>query len=144
MAYENTKVVTRQNASEADKAVSTADVYVSNSRFLKAADLKGKSVVVEIEGYELGAVGDPPKPQIILHFKDREKVLGLNVGNKEAIEGHTGSRNPFDWLGWKIRLFTTMDSFQGRQFECIRISREFSEPPVTAASENSADDVINF
>src|SRR5215475_3476235 len=112
---ENTKVITRANATEADKAVNTADICPSTSPFIKAVDLKGKPVVVEIEGYEVGTVGDPPKKQIILHFKDREKVLGLYVGNREAIEGHTGSRNPYEWLGWKIRIFPTTDTFNGKK-----------------------------
>ena len=140
---ENTRVITRANATEADKAVNTADVCPSNSRFLKAADLKGKSVVVEITGYEIGTVGDPPKPQIILHFKDREKVLGLNLGNREAIEAHTGSRNPYDWLGWKIRLYVTTDTFNGRKFDCVRVSREFAEAP-EESGKDSSDDVVNF
>jgi len=134
MANENVRVITRENATAADKAARTTVLVPSGSRFLKASDFKSKSMIVTISGYEVATVGDPPKPQIVLHFGDLDpalegKVLGLNVGNRQVIEGHTGSKTPFELLDWKIRLYTTVATFNGQKFDVIRVSDEWAEGP---------------
>ena len=45
------------------------------------------------------------------------------------IEGHTGSKTPFELLDWKIRLYTTVATFNGQKFDVIRVSDEWAEGP---------------
>lgn len=107
------------------------DIYKSSSSFLKAADIKGYRPVVEIEDFEIGEVGAEKKPQVILKFKDKEKKLGLNKTNAERLWVLSGSKNPADWVGGKVRLFVDPSvEFQGKKVEAIRISQEFWEEPL--------------
>ena len=103
------------------------DIYTSTSNFLKVDDLAGNRVVVEIESFKVAEVGDEHKKQIVLTFKGKEKVLGLNKTNAEQIAQLTGTGDPNEWLGCKIKLKPAMTSFQGKDTPCIRISDEFFE-----------------
>jgi len=111
------------------------DIYKTESRFLKAADLKTEKgfakVVVEISDSEIVS-GNDGKSQIVLHFKDKEKVLGLNKINAERIAAHTGSRNSDDWNGWKIRLYVEkVQKPDGSLVDGIRVSSEYCEEPAS-------------
>lgn len=108
--------------------ISIDDVYVGSSRFLRAADLQGNRVVVEIAKFELAELQDGKK-QVVLHFKGKEKVLGLNVTNSSRIAMLIGSKFPDDWIGHKIKLYPTKDQMQGKQVDCIRVSEEYHEAP---------------
>lgn len=111
-------------------SVNINDLYVSNNKYLRAADLKGNRVVVEIAGYSVETMksdsGD--KPQVVLSFTGKEKVLGLNKTNAQRIAAHSGSFEPDAWIGAKIKLIPTTTEFQGREVECIRVSDEYFEP----------------
>ncbi len=120
------------------------EIYTSTSNFLKVDDLNGHRVVVEIESFKVAEVGDEHKKQIVLTFKGKEKVLGLNKTNAEQIAQLTGSGDPNEWLGCKIKLKPAMTQFQGKDTPCIRISDEFFEPapnrPAPAAVRAMDDD----
>lgn len=106
------------------------DIYSSTSKYLKHDDLQGNRVVVEIASYTIDEMksDEGNKKQVVLHFKGKEKVLGLNKTNAERIAVHTGSKNPEDWIGCKIKLYPSKTQFQGREVDCIRVSEEFFEP----------------
>jgi hypothetical protein len=110
--------------------VNINDIYSSSNKFLRAADLKGNRVVVEINGFTIETMksdgGD--KQQVVLSFTGKEKVLGLNKTNAQRIAAHAGSYDPADWTGAKIKLIPTTTEFQGREVDCIRVSDEFFEP----------------
>ena len=138
------------------------EIYNSGSKYLRHDDLKGNRVVVEIESYSIDTMKSDDgndKKQIVLHFTGKEKVFGLNKTNAERIAVHTGSRNPDDWIGCKIKLYPSKTQFQGREVDCIRVSEEFfeaasdgpdfgdSKPKTSAAPKQSApveDDEIPF
>ena len=124
------------------------EIYTSTSNFLKVDDLAGHRVAVEIESYEIKEVGEERKKQIVLKFKGKEKVLGLNKTNAEQIAQLTGTGDPDEWLGCKIKLKPSMTQFQGKDTPCIRISDEFFEPApnrtAPAASIAPNDDEIPF
>lgn len=105
------------------------DIYSSTSKYLKHDDLQGNRVVVEIASYTIDEMksDEGSKKQVVLHFKGKEKVLGLNKTNAERIAVHTGSKNPEDWIGCKIKLYPSKTQFQGREVDCIRVSEEFFE-----------------
>ena len=127
-------------------AYDISEIYKSNSQFLKAVDIKGYKPVVEIEDFEIGEVGAEKKPQIILTFKGKDKKLGCNKTNAERLWVLSGSKNPADWIGGKIRLFVDPSvQFQGKQVEAVRISQEFWEPPQrkSAAAATAAKSPAN-
>ena len=124
------------------------EIYTSTSNFLKVDDLAGHRVVVEIASYEVKEVGEEHKKQIVLSFKGKEKVLGLNKTNAEQIARLVGSDDADLWIGCKIKLKPAMTTFAGKDTPCIRISDEFFEPApnrtAPAASIAPSDDEIPF
>jgi hypothetical protein len=54
----------------------------------------------------------------------------------------TGTGDPDEWLGCKIKLKPAMTQFQGKDTPCIRISDEFFEaaPNRTAPASIAPDD----
>ncbi len=130
-------------------SVNINDIYTTTSKFLRAEDLKGNRVVVTIESFSIETMksdnGD--KQQVVLKFEGKEKILGLNKTNAQRIAAHSGSFNPADWIGAKIKLIPTKTDFQGKEVDCIRVSDEFFEPApgkVTAVVDVRPDDEIPF
>jgi hypothetical protein len=106
------------------------------SKYLKAADLKGKACVATIEGalYETlkGLDGNETK-KIVLHFKNAQKTLPLNVTNFDAVCDVTGCPDTEDWLGQRIELYPAKTTMGGKTTDCIRIRRPSASRPAAAA-----------
>jgi hypothetical protein len=104
-------------------------------RFLSAEDLKGKSVVVEIEEERLEELTDTngkTANKSVLSFVGKEKKLVLNATNWDSIVEITGCEDSRDWPGNKVELYPTTTLMAGRKVDCIRI-RKPSSRPVAAA-----------
>ena len=75
------------------------------SKYLKAADLKGKACVATIESAPYvtlkGLDGNETK-KIVLHFKAAQKTLPLNATNSDAVCDATGCPDTDDWPGQRI------------------------------------------
>jgi hypothetical protein len=123
------------------------------SKYLKAADLKGKAYVATIESapYEtLQSLDGKETQKIVLHFKNAEKTLPLNVTNFDAVCDATGCSDTEDWPGQRIELYPTRTTMGGKAVDCIRIrppsaSRQKPAavpPPPPPADEGS--DAIPF
>ena len=103
-------------------------------RFLSAEDLKGKSVVVEIEEECLEELTDTNGKTVNksgLSFVGKEKKLVLNATNWDSIVEITGCEDSRDWPGHKVELYPTTTLMAGRKVDCIRIRRP---PPRLAAA----------
>jgi hypothetical protein len=133
------------------------------SKYLKAADLKGRPLVVEIaeaptETFKTGGGGEDRKT--VLHFHGgRVKPLPLNMTNWDAVADIAGDDTD-RWPGTQIEVFPTTTEMKGKIVDCIRIrptaQREFAWPPATgkpsraaadnggAASRDDMDDTIPF
>lgn len=105
-------------------------VYSSNSEYLKAEDLKKRSVAVVIEAAELKEIGKDRK--IVLYFRGKDKSLPLNKTNANAV-AYLYGQNTDAWIGRAIELYPTLADYQGRQVEAIRV-----RPPSAAAARQSA------
>jgi len=106
------------------------------SRYLKAADLKGKPRTVTIESapYEtLKSLDGKEMQKIVLHFKNTEKSLPLNVTNFDAVCDATGYPDSDDWPGQRIELYPTKTTMGGKTTDCIRIRRPSASRPAAAA-----------
>jgi len=93
------------------------------SKFLKAADLKGRRVTVVISEVSMREVGDnenEEKP--VCYFEGKTKGLVLNKTNASMIaEICDDSWETDDWVGASIILFATKVDFQGRRVDALRV-----------------------
>ena len=104
------------------------------SKYLAAADLAGRTVVVVIDSILVERVSEEPKKDLpVLYFRDKNKGLALNKTNATTIEGMHGDEMD-DWIGKRISLWPTQTEFNGRAVPCIRV-RLGSTQPVAEAEE---------
>lgn len=106
------------------------------SKYLKAADLKGKAHTVTIESapYEtLKSLDGKETQKIVLHFKNAEKTLPLNATNFDATCDATGCPDTEDWPGQRIELYPTKTPMGGQLVDCIRIRPPSAPRPAAAA-----------
>jgi hypothetical protein len=125
------------------------DAFPSN--YIKASDLKGQAVRVEIDRVEFEPVGQKREMKPVLYFTGKEKGLVLNKTNSGKIINITGSTETEDWAGQAILIYPTETEFAGDTVECIRIKpapangrpvRQAMQPPPEAPPLN--DDDIPF
>jgi hypothetical protein len=105
------------------------------SKYLKAADLKGKPHIVTIESapYEpLKGLDGKENNKIVLSFKNAEKTLPLNATNFDAVCDATGCLDTGEWPGQRIELYPTKTPMGGKLVDCIRIRRPSSRPAAAA------------
>jgi len=106
------------------------------SKYLKAADLKGKPQTVTIESapFEpLKSLDGKETHKIVLHFKNAEKSLPLNATNFDAVCDATGCPDTDDWPGRRIELYPTRTTMGGKAVDCIRIRPPSASRPAAAA-----------
>ena len=106
------------------------------SKYLKAADLKGKPRIVTIESarYEpLKGLDGKETQKIVLYFENVSKSLPLNATNFDAVCDATGRSDTEDWPGQRIELYPTKTPMGGQLVDCIRIRRPSASRPAPAA-----------
>ncbi len=96
-----------------------SDIY--GSRFLKAADLNGKTVNRTIDMCTVEEIGGEKKA--VLKFKGSDKSFVLNKVNATTLAEIYGQETGA-WEGKAIKLFPSTTSYQGQMVKCIRISPE--------------------
>jgi hypothetical protein len=108
---------------------SIEDIYTTNSKFLKAADLNNQKPVVEIANAEVheNTYNGETKKQVVLSFTGKDKVLGLNKTNARRISQLIGTDDFTDWIGWRIRLYVDQTDLDGKTVDCIRIFPDLPE-----------------
>jgi hypothetical protein len=121
------------------------------SKYLKAADLKGKPHVVKIERapVETFKNGGDDDRKVVLYFSGKAKPLPLNMTNFDAVADIAGD-DTADWPGHSIEVFPTTTELRGKVVDCIRIRApaQSSLKPTKAAAKSSPstdlDDEIPF
>lgn len=107
------------------------EMYPSNSKFLKAEDLKNREVTVQIESHEVAQFDNGNK--IVLKFKGKEKGLTLNKTNAMRIADAYGE-DAEGWAGKEIIMYPDKTDFGGKMVDCIRVrlplakADDFDEP----------------
>lgn len=122
------------------------EIYGGN--YMKAEDIKDRGDVrVTIERVSIAEMDDGKK-KAVLHFRNTEKTLPLNVTNANMVEELLGSDDTDDWEGKRICLYTCKVDFQGKRVLAIRIkeagqqtSSKPAPPPVT---EELTDEDVPF
>ena len=103
------------------------------SRFLKAADLKGRTVKVKIKKVEVEEIGQDKDEKPVIYFEGVERGLVMNKTNGVAIADIHGDVTG-GWTGKEIEIFSMMVPYQGQNVAAIRI-RAVAEPAVPAVAE---------
>jgi hypothetical protein len=88
------------------------------SKYLKAADLNGKTVTLTIKDVGVETIGDDDK--LVVYFKGKDKGLVMNKTNSNNIAMVFGPDTD-GWLEQEISVYPTMVDFQGRSMEAIRV-----------------------
>lgn len=88
------------------------------SKYVKAADLGGRTPTVTIGQAIIETIGTDRK--LILYFYGKEKGFVLNKTNANAIAEAYGP-NTDAWIGQKIVLFEAMVDFKGKNVPAIRL-----------------------
>lgn len=109
------------------------------SRFLKAADLKGekkfriKNVTEELVGTEA-----QKEKKLVVWFTNDERGLVLNKTNNRAIRGAYGD-DTAGWVGKIIVVFPTMVDMRGKMTPALRVR---IPPPKQAAAAAPAPEAV--
>jgi hypothetical protein len=91
------------------------------SKYLKAADLHGKTPTVIIERVEMGKMeGDDGESKPIVYFKKAVKGLVLNKTNATKLTAAYGDDTD-NWIGQPVTLFMAYVEFKGETVEAIRL-----------------------
>lgn len=99
---------------------------VFSGDYLKAQDLRGKSVRVTISTVTLKEFEDGKK--LIINFEGKDKSLVCNKTNASIIQEVLGSDDTDDWEGKSITLTTKKVEFQGNLVPAIRVLLEERAP----------------
>ena len=114
------------------------------SKYLKAADLKGKARVLEIDYARLETLKNTKgeeEQKIVLHFVGAKKVMPLNVTNFDAVADICGDDTDM-WPGQKIELYPTTTQMGGKTLDCVRIRKpQELLPPVPTKREETPPDI---
>jgi hypothetical protein len=120
------------------------------SKYLKAADLKGRPTIVTIDRApleNLKSLDGEEQQKVVLYFRGAQKSLPLNVTNFDAVCDATSVFDTEDWPGQRIELYPARTTMGGKTVDCIRI-RPVSAPrsvappaPALAAQQQPADEL---
>ncbi len=90
------------------------------SNWLKAADLKNRTVKVTINRVVFEEIGQNKDEKPVVYFEKVKKGLILNKTNATEIAATHGKQMD-GWTGKEIELFSTMVPFQGQNVAAIRV-----------------------
>jgi hypothetical protein len=90
------------------------------SKYVKAADVKAKSIVAVIShvAQETVGQGQDQQEKHVLHF-EIGKPLVLNRTNWDALE--EGFDDSDNWAGQKIKLYAARTQYQGKMVDAVRV-----------------------
>jgi hypothetical protein len=100
------------------------------SKYVKAADLGGKPLVVTIKATTVEALNNPngggQQDKLLLSFVNQPKRLVCNVTNYNSIAELHGEETS-NWPGKRIELFPTKASMGGKSFDAVRVRAPVGE-----------------
>lgn len=115
------------------------------SKYLKASDLKGRTVSVTIDRVEFEAVGQSREMKPVVYFAGKEKGMVLNKTNANKIMQLLESPVTEEWQGGQIAIYPTETTFAGDTVECVRVKAvqkngRHAAPPPSPKPEPITDD----
>ena len=123
-----------------------SDAYPS--KYLRAADLQGRTIILTIAKVVMETLGTDQKP--VVYFNDARKGLVTNKTNAGAIATFAGEEMD-SWTGKQIELFPTPVTFQGRTVDAIRVrapdpvqANKTAPAATPAPNDSDPDDPIDL
>jgi len=112
---------------------------MSQSKYLKPANLPDQPVTVVIEKFEQIEVGDPKEKKWFVFFKGKDKCLGLNATRREALKVLYGT--PGDAIGKAVDLRKGKTFYAGKQVDCIEVHPPSDEVPYDGPTEGEDQEI---
>src|SRR5262249_1153165 len=129
-------------------------------KYLKAADLKGHSHVLQIKSAPIETLKNEKgeEQKCVLYFERVKKTLPLNLTNYNAVAAIAGTEETDAWPSVKVEIYPTWTMMGGKKTDCIRIrppsqtplptaptaSPPPAAPPSELADDETADQEIPF
>jgi hypothetical protein len=117
------------------------------SKYVKAADLEGKSTLWTISHIEMETMGfgEDKKTLPVLYFDEVDRGLVLNRTNANTIVDAYGDESD-DWAGKPIVLVPTPVQYAGKVTEGIRVRlpKATDKPAAKGFGKEALDDGIPF
>ncbi len=110
---------------------------IFQSKYLKAADLAGKPVVVKIQAAPFETLKSPEgkeQSKTVLYFTKAKKALPLNMINWDSVADICGDDTDA-WPGHSIEIYPATTTMGGKLVDCIRIRHPRGELPLAPASK---------
>jgi hypothetical protein len=107
------------------------------SKYLKAADLNGKTITLTIKDVGVETIGDDEK--LVVYFNGKNKGLVMNKTNSNNIALVFGPDTDA-WLEQEISVYPTMVDYQGRSIEAIRVKANPRPVKKIISTRRDADD----
>ena len=92
------------------------DAFPSN--YIKANDLRGQAVLVQISDVVYEDIGSDRKP--VMYFAGKDKGLVLNKTNSLMVASKHGPETD-GWIGAQVELYPDKTQFQGQMVDCLRV-----------------------
>jgi hypothetical protein len=100
-------------------------------KYIKCADLAGKTLIITITVVAMEKVGDDQKP--VLRFEGSEQGFVLNKTNADILVNILGTETS-EWVGKRVELYPTKVQFGSKMVPAIRVQMagENEESPFAA------------
>ncbi len=108
----------------------TAEVYQSNSDFLKAEDIGANFWTATIDDVDMKNFDDGSR-KLLIKFRELDKGLVLNKTNSDTISELYGGDTD-SWLGRQVMLFTMPVDYQGKKVQAIRVRAPATQQAIPA------------
>jgi hypothetical protein len=104
------------------KMADYSNLYASESKFLKADDLKGRAIKVKISDAKVEPMTQDPSgdQKLVIYFEGKEKGMALNKTNFKVLASSFGPDTD-EWLGKEIEVFSMDVEYQGKLVPGLRL-----------------------
>ena len=104
------------------------------SKYLKAADLKGRTIKVKILKVEIEEIGQDNTKKPVVYFDGAERGMVMNKTNGTEIAATHGD-DTAGWTGKEIEIFSAMVPYQGQNVAAIRCRAVAEAAPALATAD---------
>jgi len=116
------------------------------SKYLKAADLNGKShdlTIREVKMEDVGGNNVEEESKPVLYFEGKQKGIVLNRTNTSAITFKYGEETD-DWEGKALEVYPDRTPFNGNMVACIRVKVPLEKAQKTDNNDDDFNDDVPF
>jgi hypothetical protein len=101
------------------------------SKYIQAADLKGKDASLTIARITREEVGEDQRTKSVIYFHGAKKGLILNAVNDRTVSDMYGDDDTL-WIGKTITLFADKVMFRGKLVDGVRVRPNGAAVPAPA------------